>query len=614
MASLRHETTSETFPGPFSLQPRRRPLDGLRTVVATAPASAWVAGIITLSILVRLVVGLQTGMPWLVPDELVYTDLARSFAKSGHFAVLGAPFSTLSYGPLYPVLVAPFYRFTGSATEAYALVKVFNAVLISTAAVPAYLLARRVVARGPALVAASVAVLLPSTVYASKAMTESLAYPVFLFAILAIARAVEWPTAPRYALALATIFVGVATRAQMIALLPALIAARVGFLWIAKGRFPIRRRSLVRAAVATIAGVAVVATVLVRDGSSALGPRHGFFSRMHLIALPKWLLYHVAELDLAVGVVPVAAFVLIAVLTFRRDINSRGLAAFVATVSAASASLLLLVALYATQPRVSPLIYERYLFYLEPLFVIGLLAWIELRMPGGKRLRTGIGAGAAVLPALLPFHVLVTGHLWGVNSATTGLVPWASLGGVVGKSIGLPLAVLIVSSLLAAIFIRRDLGRSRTLLLAVVAVLGMTRMLVDVANVGIAANARDFAFPYQSQPDWIDNAVGRDAVVVGVWVGRRHAPLQSVYSLMQSKAANDSLQSVYRLHEPFRPELSGPKARFVDGTLRSGGEPIRAEYVVTDRELRLRGIVIASMGRLELYRVNGLVLAAGSHT
>ena len=50
-----------------------------------------------------------TAAPSIFPDELIYTDLARSFAASGHFSVGGAAFSAWSYGPFYPILIAPLF-------------------------------------------------------------------------------------------------------------------------------------------------------------------------------------------------------------------------------------------------------------------------------------------------------------------------------------------------------------------------------------------------------------------------------------------------------------------------------------------------------------------------
>src|SRR5216117_862993 len=102
---------------------------------------------------------------------------------------------------------------------------------MSAAAVPTYLIARRLLDRRPALVAAGLALLVPSTVYTTKVMTESLAYPCFLLAVLAILRALEQPSARRQLLALAGIAVASLARAEMVVLTAAFLIAIVVFVW-----------------------------------------------------------------------------------------------------------------------------------------------------------------------------------------------------------------------------------------------------------------------------------------------------------------------------------------------------------------------------------------------
>src|SRR5258708_32534433 len=78
--------------------------------------------------------------------------------------------------------------------DVYRWSQVVNALLICSAVVPAYLLARRVVRPSAALVAAALAVAIPSTVYAGTLMTENVFYPVFLWLALALVPALEPPT------------------------------------------------------------------------------------------------------------------------------------------------------------------------------------------------------------------------------------------------------------------------------------------------------------------------------------------------------------------------------------------------------------------------------------
>ena len=78
--------------------------------------------------------------------------------------------------------------------RAYAAAKDINAVVMSLAAVPAYLLARRLVAPFPALVAAALALLIPSVLYTGMLMTENAFYPLFLLTALVLVLTLERPT------------------------------------------------------------------------------------------------------------------------------------------------------------------------------------------------------------------------------------------------------------------------------------------------------------------------------------------------------------------------------------------------------------------------------------
>ena len=154
-----------------------------------------------LSFLVRAVVALSRPGPWILPDELVYTDLARSVADGHLPAVRGA--TSLGWGVIYPLIVAPAWVVLGNGLDAYRAALVVNALVMSLAAVPAYLLARLVVERRAALLVAAGAVLVPTMALTGSVMTENAAYPLFLTALWLMARVVRSPTLPAQGAALA---------------------------------------------------------------------------------------------------------------------------------------------------------------------------------------------------------------------------------------------------------------------------------------------------------------------------------------------------------------------------------------------------------------------------
>ena len=156
-------------------------------------------------------------------DELIYSELAKSLADSGRFLVRGE--ATAAYGIVYPALIAPAWALFESVPQAYAAAKAINALVMSLAAVPAYFLARRVLAEPLALVAAALTVAVPSMVYTATLMTENAFYPLFLCAALAMVLWLERPTPLRTAIVLGVCLVAYLTRQQAVALLPALLTA-----------------------------------------------------------------------------------------------------------------------------------------------------------------------------------------------------------------------------------------------------------------------------------------------------------------------------------------------------------------------------------------------------
>ncbi|MGZ4318315.1 MAG: hypothetical protein ACXVRD_03185, partial [Gaiellaceae bacterium] len=73
---------------------------GRRWVTASLAAGILVAA----ALLARILLVREVAAPWIMPDELEYSELAKSFAAGGHFLFRGQPTSIFS---LYPVLISP---------------------------------------------------------------------------------------------------------------------------------------------------------------------------------------------------------------------------------------------------------------------------------------------------------------------------------------------------------------------------------------------------------------------------------------------------------------------------------------------------------------------------
>ena len=132
---------------------------------------------------------------------------------------------------MYSLLIAPLFVL-GIGDVAVRMARAINAVLFASAAIPLYLLAGFVF-KGrsiPRSIVAILAVFLPWIVLSSAMFTESLAYPLFLWAVYALARLYVRPSPDRDALAIVAISLATVARTQLIALAVAyfvIVALRV---------------------------------------------------------------------------------------------------------------------------------------------------------------------------------------------------------------------------------------------------------------------------------------------------------------------------------------------------------------------------------------------------
>jgi hypothetical protein len=563
--------------------------------------------------LLRFFAGRATAAPWIVPDEVIYSHLARSFAATGHFAVRGDPFSALSYGPLYPIVLSPIYRLVGSLPQAYAIAKAVNAVLLSSAAVPAYLLARRVVERRPAFIAAVLAVAVPSGVYSTKLMTESLAFPIFLWTVAAITAAVDRPTVLRQATMFGAIAVAVLARAEMIALLPAAVSSIAFVAWLeardktGDGRPFVAELRRYRFTWAVLA-IAVIGSIaaLVRRPELVLGDHKVLSGRIDPFAAPLWAIYHFAELDLYAGVIPMIALFVLVQRVVRNPRESRRLTIFVSTSLFTTLSFLVLIAFYATQPTHAT-IFDRYDFYLLPLLFIACLAWLD-RGIERPRVFGPLVVVLATLPLVLPYWRLFGDGGWGVNSASVGLVPLAYIRLATGTVFAVYPALVAAAALVVLVAYRaRD---RRPFLRLVVANVVVLSLFVQVGNAAVAHRALDIGVGKSTDRAWIDAAVGRDARVDVLWGGVSREGWKGWYRIWEAELFNRSVDRVYNFREPMRYRLPDRNVRVRNGRLFTSDEqPLRATYVLASADIPVRGKRVASdrATRMTLYRTHGAV-------
>ena len=574
------------------------------------PAWIWLTLIVAASTAFRAVLSRELPGPFIFVDELIYSELGRSFADGGRFLVRDV--STGGYGVVYPVLISPAYRIFNRLPEAYASVKVINSLVMSLAAVPAYVLARRMLTEVPALVVALLTVAVPSMVYTGTVMTENVFYGLFLIVSLALVAALEQPTVRRQVLLFALIVVSYLTRAQSLAFVPAALAAPL-LLWLFQGR---RLLDVVRDfrplyGISVVGGALVVAVEVFRGRSlrGLLGAYAVVSDQSYSVRdVADFTLWHAADLVLYVGVIPLVATVLLAARARRESLPVQ---AFLAAVIPLSIAFTLVVAAFATQ-FASDRIHERNLFQLCPLFFIALLVWASRPVHRGRRilpLRIAVVAAVALSPltipysrfigdpirgdtlALLPLWTINRHYLFGSALVTVGLVCGA-LGAL----------VLLVPRRAAYIFPA-----------LVFAWFALLLHPVFFGPRGFKVSSRGAVFQgIQGVPrDWIDRALPQGAEVAVLWTGTSDR-----FTVNQNEFFNRDVGEVYYTGAPTPGGIGETRVTFgKNGVARlPGGKLLRPGYLVADGTITPNGSAVTRDEPLGItvWRIPGVLVSMHS--
>jgi hypothetical protein len=550
--------------------------------------------------------------PWIFPDELIYSDLAKSIASGGVPAVRGA--TELGYGLVYPGLLSPAWLIWHHVASAYLVARLINAAVMASTAIPAYLLARRFVRERQALLVALLSVLVPSMAYVATLLTEVALYPAYLWALWAIARALERPTRSTQCGALVAIGIAFATKSLMVVLIPTYVSAILLRAWIGTADTAVVRRELRKF---SLTWLLVVATTAVgRSPFSVLGAYAVVIHHLGWSRIPRLALDHLSLLSLYVLVIPLAATVLEV---------ARGFAARQGTAAHRFATLalpallwpLLTVAAYgsksvagATGFEAATPLRERNVFFVVPLLFVGLALWTEDKRPRSRwAVLVAVCAGPALLAAFR-FSLIPSSS----NPQDLAAAPWAALPfGDAGKT-----ALLVaVGSVAAAMWLGAHPDRRRTLWLLTGTWLAVTGFVACVifhgASVYATRDGRGVA------ADWIDAAAGPGGHVSVLWRESDDggfAPASRRQRVVWvSEFFNRSVGDVYSLGArlPFGLPATDVHAR-ADGVLVDrSGKPVRADFLLAPCEVRVEAPALAVDRRLRaaVYRVRGPVRLGG---
>ncbi len=582
-------------------------LPGLRTRVSPVSPRAAITTTVLLSFAVWAVLGYAASVPRFFMDELYYMKAGVSFGQ-GH----GLQFEGQSwgYGPLFPLLIGGLVKVTSSQETAYELLKVANAAFFALASLPIYLLARRLLPPWPSVGVVALSALVPSSMYVSVSMTESLGYLIACWSIYTILLALERPSVGRQLVALGVVVVAISARPQFVSLFGGYLLGLALVAVASPGRRP-PAKSLWPTALALLGGLGWLVRPLVQGHSvgRSLGSYSSLAQSYDPLQIAKWFVYHVGDLALYVGVVPLVVAPIVLALWWRR---ARGGsvpdAAFLALFIAQNVIGIGLVAAFASTSAGLGILYDRYLFYLVPLWLLLLVAWIREGMPKPvRRLVAGVVA-AVVVVATLPFSVVgrqswfqhfeaVATGLWGKVALVVAKVPLVSL-----RLAGVAFVVVVAGAVVLA---------SRRHAWALVSVVAGA-LVVNMALSWRSAFVPEATYGVgpRGTRAWVDDRIGDGRSVTVLVIGRtcRGAGAQR-FSALETDFFNRSVRGVAYLGG----EGGGaPTALTVrtDGRLaRRSGAMLSAAYVVAPPGIALVGRRLAAgmTTNLVLWQVGGQV-------
>jgi len=551
-------------------------------------------------------------MPLVNPDELRYTLAARAIVEGEWLNLRDHGYG---YGAVYPLVLSPILALSGSTVAAYPLFKLVNAVLFSLAAVPIYLLARRLLSRWWSVFVVGMSLLTPSSIYTSLVMTESAAYLAACIAVLAVVLALERPTVVRQLALVASVAVAYATRPQFVALVPAFLTAWL-LLWALdplRGRFrdAARRLSVVLGAIALTMAASVARLALTPwERNDTFGGYGALWRSYDLDDVARFVVYHLAGWELYLFVVPfVITPIIVAELlrAARRGASAEG--AFVAAFLTVNTFLLLIVAAFASTPYGYSELHDRYLFYVAPLWLVVFVYWLSRGLPRPLPWAAAGVALALLLPAILPFG-LVGGNIV-FEEVPTALWSWLwtvfhTTPHVDGRRL---VALVVVVLTAAAVAVPRRFWPALPALVA--AGLVLTSVLawkreVDVPEAFVIADA--------SNRTWVDDALPDGARTTKLYISPRRCPYSELtrQALFLTELFNASIESVVAIGDSTPDGLPVDRVdiRSRGRLVRTDGRPLVADYVVTQPQVRLEGRRLAqgTGAHLVLWKTGGGVV------
>ena len=229
------------------------------------PAFA-LAGVVLVAFAIYALLSTRVSVPRVHPDEVRYMIGASSLVEGDGLSLRGDEYG---FGPLHAAVLALVLWLSSGLESAYPWFKVLNALFWALTAVPVYLLARRLVSSWWAVLAAGLAVAIPSSISVATVMTESMAYFVAGWVLVATMLALERPSVLRQFALLAAIAVAFLTRSQLGVLYVGWLVALGLHWWISPAARP-RERADVRRLWPSALPLVAALTALIGPGRQRL--------------------------------------------------------------------------------------------------------------------------------------------------------------------------------------------------------------------------------------------------------------------------------------------------------------------------------------------------------
>ena len=536
------------------------------------------------SFIIRTALAWLRSAPALFPDEYIYSAIGRSIADSGKPLIRGGPahFPAL----LQPIVTAPAWLI-GDVGVSFRLVQAIGALAMSLAAVPVFLLARRLGLGGRvALTLAAFTVLVPDLLYASFVSSEALAYPLVIAAVYAATRAIAAPTRRAQVAFVALAVLATMARVQFAVLPIVFVLATV-----LVGARERRTKEALREQLLPLCVFVLAAGAVLASGPAHTVGVYRWLFGVHTgpLGVVHWAALDAMTLAYTAGWIIVPGALLGVWLTLARPRSTDELAFGVVAVLLVAA-LFFEAGLLQASLDLGKEIQERYVFYAAPLLGV----FFALYASRGWPLRIPHLALAAAL-VLVSVRLPLSGYavastidgspiLFGVYWLTAKLGKPGDASAVIAVAVGL-------MSLIAVLASRRPR-------LGTPVVLGFALLATGVASAGaVALDVQTTAALKKAylpgDPSWVDRFNVGDVTLLQAYSGVRAITLQELFW-------NRSITRVVLLpggsrFDNFRTE----QARIgKDGSILVGRRPIKGPLLVDTygSTVRLRGTYTLQAG------------------